>query len=205
MSASEFELVLECIREHPGATGKEIASRLRSKGHTQFTSRLANQVLYRLLAAELVDRDGSSDKPRWFEGKTWTAGTATNSTSPTKRPLREDTSGVREYLIASTKVKVLLDDEASPNDPYVHPDWVGSHVIASINIKHPFWILRLTNSSENALYSMFVAIDAYVQWKAAQLHEPPDATEIQRMRDFAFRHCTLLSSEIPNSDQMFDA
>ena len=201
VTKSDFELVVDCIQKSPGLTGREISAQLRRSGHSQFTSKVANQTLYKLLAAELVERDGTGDKPRWFPGGKWTIqdSTVTSISSP-KRPLDPSERKTKVFQIASTEVRVILDQESSSNDPYLSPDWVGSHVVASVNVLHPFWTIRLNSPEDKALYCMFAAVDAYVQWKIAQLHEPPDATELQNMRDYALRFCTLSETEAINPD-----
>jgi len=201
MPESDFEIVVDCISKHPGLTGREIATQLRRSGHSRFTSKLANQTLYRLLTAELVSRDGSSEKPTWFPRGDWVGRSQEkNKVSPIKRPLDPTVSRIRKYQIASIEVRVIVDQEPSPNDPYMNPDWVGSHVIASVNANHPFWNIRLVSPEDIAIYCMISAIDAYVLWKIAQLHEPPDATELQTMRDYAIRFCTLIETQEISSD-----
>lgn len=201
MPESDFELVVSCIKKYPGSTGREIASQLRRNGHSHFTSKVVNQALYNLLSAELVDRDGSGEKPRWFPGGEWISQAPLSKTTPSpKRPLDPSQRKIKVYQIASTEVRVIIDEEISPNDPYISPDWVGSHVVVSVNSNHPFWTIRLNSPEENALYCMFAAVDAYVQWKVAKLHEPPDATELQNMRDYALRFCTLLETEAIKRD-----
>jgi hypothetical protein len=187
-------------------TGREVATFLRKQGHSQFDSKRANQVLYRLHAASLVDRDASGDKPRWNPSGIWDARPDASATrNRSKRPLSVANPEIKLYLVAKTEVKVLKDQTASPNDHYVNTDWVGTHVVASININHPFWTLRLNGPEDEALYCMFAAVDAYVQWKIAQLHEPPDAYEVMRMRDNALRYCSLAESEQVMNDQRFGA
>ena len=199
MPGSDFELVVDCIKKFPGLTGREIASQLRKSGHERFTSKVTNQTLYKLLTAELIERDGTGDKPRWFPGGQWIDHRPASNITPTpKRPLDPRQRKTRIFQIASTEVRVIIDDEVSPNDPYLAPDWVGTHVIVSVNSNHPFWTIRLNSPEDKALYSMFAAVDAYVQWKIAQLHEPPDATELQNMRDYALRFCTLTETEAIN-------
>ncbi len=177
-------------------TGREISSQLRRNGHSRFTSKVVNQTLYKLLTAQLVERDGSGDKPKWFPGGEWMNQSTPSKPTPTpKRPLDPSQRKVKAFKIASTEVRVIIDEDLSTNDPYLSPDWVGSHVVVSVNSQHPFWTIRLTTPEERALYCMFAAVDAYVQWKVAQLHEPPDATELQTMRDYALRFCTLLEAE----------
>lgn len=201
MPLSDFELVVKCVSEFPGLTGREIATQLRRSGHSHFTSKIANQTLYKLLAAELVDRDGSGNKPRWFPGGEWANQPRSRKLiSVPKRPLNPSERKVKIFNIASTEIRVIFNDELSSNDPYLLPDWTGSFVVVSVNTQHPFWNIRLTSSEDKALYCMFVAVDAYVQWKVVQLHEPPDATELQNLRDNALRFCTLQEAESIKSD-----
>lgn len=201
MSDSDFEIVVNCITKYPGSTGREIASQLRRNGHSRFTSKVVNQTLYKLLTAELVTRDGTGEKPKWFPGGEWLGQTPTAVVSNTpKRPLDPSQRKIKIFKIASTEVRLIVDDELSPNDPYLAPDWVGSHVVVSINTQHPFWTIRLSTPEDKSLYCMIAAVDAYVQWKVAQLHEPPDATELQHMRDYALRFCTLVEAEAITPD-----
>jgi hypothetical protein len=201
VSPSDFELILSCIKANPGLTARELGSKLRKQGHERFSSRLTNQLLYRLHAASMIDRDGTGDKPRWHPNGDWSDGAREpSSASAEKRLLDSRDKEIRSYEIASVKVKVLLTNEMSLNDPYMIPDWVGSHIISSVNTVHPFWTLRLGTATDRALYCMMAAIDAYLQWKVAQLHEPPDATELQKMKDDALRFCTLLDAESPTPD-----
>jgi hypothetical protein len=88
----------------------------------------------------------------------------------------------------------------SPNDPYFDTEWAGKHQTVSLNTNHPFWSVRLNSDGDRAIYCMIAAIDAYVLWKIAQLHEPPDASETQKMRDYALRFCTLTDTELLTSD-----
>ena len=206
MESSDFGLVLDALNAKPGMTGREVATYLRTRGHNRFTSTLANQVLYRLLATSMVECDTTGYRPRWRTSNSWAPKNSAASLKPVaKRPLAITDQPIKKYLVASTEVRVLLDQQMSPNDPYVSTDWVGPHVVASVNLKHPFWTLRLDGLKDEALYCMFVAVDAYVQWKVAQLHEPPDAREVQKMRDFALRYCTLAESDQIMSDQRTDA
>lgn len=203
---SDFEIVTEGVARFPGSTARELASHLRRQGHERFNSKLANQILYRLLAAQMVQRDGSGDKPKWFPSEVAADKRSSQYESrDVKRPLSQSENDLRRYLISNTDIKVLIDRNASPNDPYLVPDWVGSHIVASINANHPFWNLRLSTPADRALYCMVCAADAYVQWKIAQLHEPPDSTEVQTMRDFALRLCTLVETEAPMNDEMSPA
>ncbi len=199
MGSTDFELVLACVAERPGLTGREISTVLKRQGHTRFTSKLVNQTLYRLLTADLVSRDSSGEKPKWSPGNLGATKSSPDANLP-KRPFARTDQQVRTFRIANTDVRVLLDEEMSPNDPYISPDWVGSHVIVSVNARHPFWAIRIESPGDQALYSMIVAIDGYVMWKVAQLNEPPDATEVQKLRDYALRFCVLEDTETPTSD-----
>ncbi len=201
MTKSDFEIVFGAVEKNPNATGREISNWLKKNGHERFDSKLTNQTLYRLLSSEIVSRDGSQVKPRWSVGQTWGSNANSEPNRPLDyRPLKAHDLEVRDFKIANTHVKVIIERELSSNDPYMSPDWVGSHVVASINANHPFWVLRLGSDSDRALFSMIAALDAYVQWRVAQLSELPDATEILKMRDQALRFCTLLELEPPTTE-----
>ena len=201
MIKSDFEIVLDAVAKNQRATGREISNWLKKNGQPKFDSKLTNQILYRLLSSEIVDRDGSGDKPRWSVGRTWASSDALDAKGEiVLRPLSAREAKIREYKIASTIVKVILETDLSSNDPYMSPDWVGTHVVAAINTNHPFWTLRLGDGSEKSLFTMIAALDAYVQWRAAQLSEPPDATEMLKLRDQALRFCTLMELEAPTTE-----
>jgi len=198
---SDFEILLDNLSRTPGVTARQLSTNLRKSGHTRFTSKLVNQILYRLLAIQFVERDSSGDKPRWTTSSISKFDTPQAfTTRPVKRPLQTASVNTISYRIADTEVRLLEDHNLSPNDPYIHPDWVGSHIVVSLNTTHPFWKMRLTNVSEYALFRLIVAVDAYVQWKIARLTEPPDANEVMNLRDYAFRFCTLESTEQPRND-----
>jgi hypothetical protein len=169
---------------------------LRKRGHAQFTSKLVNRVLYRLLATQFVERDGSEGKPKWTASSTWASQKpAKSSANLAQRPLRAESVSAISYKIADTEVRLLEEDTLSPNDPYIQPDWVGSHIVVSVNTNHPFWKMRLTSNTSHALFRLVAAVDAYVQWKIARLSEPPTATEVAKLRDYALRFCILESTE----------
>ena len=103
---------------------------------------------------------------------------------------------MRLFRVADTTVKVILDSSMSPNDQFIVPDWIGPYVVVTVNTAHPFWEMRLTTDPERTLTMLFYAIDGYVSWRTAQLHEPPDATELIKIRDEALRFSTLHETEI---------
>jgi len=172
-----------------------LAAHIRKRTEPGFTSRNANQILYRLLRANLVEKNGSTTTP------TWSAETenlfSENRPDPTSERLAipiGSLDGLDPVIIqiGTTEVKVMFEKISSINDPYMSPDWVGTHVLATINCNHPFWTLRLRDDSQRALFAFMVAQDAYVQWKSSQLHEPPDPAEQLIIRDAAMRLCTTL-------------
>jgi hypothetical protein len=201
MKASDFEILTRILQDNPGTTARELSAKVRAAGHSHFTPKLVNQLLYRLLATEIVQQDGSGEKPRWSTSTGWQSRSSVpRSKNLEKRPLNPQSSKFVTYKIADTEIRLLEDESMSPNDPYLLPDWIGSHIVVSLNTNHPFWQIRLTIPTDRALYRMIAAIDAYVQWKVARLTEPPDATEVKNLRDYALRFCTLVSTEISTND-----
>lgn len=193
---SDFETVLDHLSRTPGITARELGADLRKSGHTHFTTKLVNQILYRLFATQFVERDGSNDKPRWTVSQSWESGTHSKSQKVlVKRPLRIESAPSVVFRIADTEVRILEDGSLSPNDSYIQPDWVGTHIVVSVNTNHPFWLMRLTTDRDYALFRLTTAVDAYVQWQIARLTEPPDATEVMKLRDYALRFCTLEVTE----------
>ena len=193
MADSDFEVVLKTLKEYPNATAKELAAHIKQHKGSAFTSKNVNQVLYRLLTANLVIRNGSSEKPTWAVSTEWIQKDSSVSTSDRPKVPVGSIDGQSPVVIqiGSTEVRVIFDKKSSVNDPYMSPDWVGSYVLATVNCNHPFWTLRLHNDNERSLFSVMVAQDAYIQWKSSQLHEPPDPRELLVIRDNAMRLTTL--------------
>lgn len=191
---SDFELVLNEVKRQAGGTARDVAKRLRANGHSAFTASRTNQTLYRLLAVDLVERDGDGEVPTW---RPTTAGQREGATkSRAARPVKDiGASNLLTYRIASTSVRVLLAEDLSPNDPYYTPDWVGEHLLATVNVRHPFWTTRLGSATDKSLFVMAIAVDAYVHWRSVCMSEPPEPHETHALRDAAFRYCTLLTTE----------
>jgi hypothetical protein len=203
VSRGDFELVLAVLSKESTLTAREISKRLRTGGNERFTTKVTNQVLYRLLTADLVIRDGTGEKPKWSINRSWFG---TESAAPLKiksmnpRPLRRHNSFDRNFLVSETMVKVIFSDLQSVNDPYLTPDWVGSNIISTINCNHPFWQTRLVSDENRSLFAMVCAVDAYVEWKIVQMNSSVEISEIERLRDQAFRYCSLLEAEKTTPD-----
>lgn len=191
---SDFEVVLNEVERNEGGTAREIAKRLRANGHSAFTASRTNQTLYRLLAIDLVERDGDGQVPTW---RSTSAARREGTAKPrAARPVKDiGASNLLTYQIASTSVRVLLAEGLSPNDPYYTPDWVGEHLLATVNVRHPFWSTRLDSTTDRSLFVMAIAVDAYVHWRSVCMSEPPEPHETHALRDAAFRYCTLLTTE----------
>lgn len=194
MAESIFEQISQILKKTPNLTAREIAAKVRSQGQTSFTSKLANQNLYRMLNAGLVIRDDNYI-PLWRESSDRRQVQDPQPT-PAQRPLKVSQAEMRLFRVADTTVKVILDSSMSPNDQFIVPDWIGPYVVVTVNTAHPFWEMRLTTDPERTLTMLFYAIDGYVSWRTAQLHEPPDATELIKLRDVALRFSTLHETEI---------
>lgn len=191
---SDFEAVLNEVKRHEGGTARDIAKRLRANGHSIFTASRTNQILYRLLAVDLVQRVGDGDVPTWKP----TSARPREGTAKSRaaRPVKDiGASNLLTYRIASTSVRVLLAEDLSPNDPYYTPDWVGEHLLATVNVRHPFWTTRLGTTADRSLFVMAIAVDAYVHWRSVCMSEPPEPHETHALRDAALRYCTLLTTE----------
>lgn len=203
VNRGDFELVLAVLSKESSLTAREVSSRLHTGGNERFTSKATNQVLYRLLTADLVIRDGTGAKPRWSINNSWFDSesiTPLRIKSMNPRPLRSHTSLDRDFLVSETIVKVIFSEVQSANDPYLTPDWVGAHIISTVNCNHPFWQTRLVSDEARALFAMVCAVDAYVEWKVVQMNRPVEISELERLRDQAFRYCSLLEAEKTTTD-----
>ncbi len=196
---SDFELVLAFLDREHLRTARELATALRGSNHSDFKSKKVNQVLYRLLNAGLVERHVIGDKPRWILPNVDRS--TSNGMSPDlkvipKRPLQDrPDERERTFLVASTLVKVIEDPNLSANDPYLIPDWVGTHVVATVNSQHLFWQTRVASESDRSLFLMLAAVDAYVQWQCAKMIEQPTFQDINRLKSRALQHCSLASTD----------
>jgi len=203
VNRGDFELALAVLSKESSLTAREVSRRLRAGGNERFTSKATNQVLYRLLTADLAIRDGTGEKPKWSINNSWfdAESIAPLSIKPMNpRPLRSHNSFDRDFLVSETIVKVIFSGIQSVNDPYLTPDWVGSHIISTVNCNHSFWQTRLVSDETRALFAMVCAVDAYVEWKIVQMNRPVEISEIERFRDQAFRYCSLLEAEKTTPD-----
>lgn len=198
MSHSDSEIILEVLASHRDLLARDIATRIRNRGLGDFDRTRVNSALYKLYSLKLVTKKEVAGKPRWSKAD------SSDSDSPPQvferrddqRPLKQVPIAESAYFrIAETPIKIISDSGQSPNDPYLSADWVGSQIVAAINTSHRFWTMRLTSEVERTLYLMMCAVDAYVQWRIAQMTEPPDATETLFLRDSALRYCTLIEAQ----------
>lgn len=65
-------------------------------------------------------------------------------------------------------VKIYLNSEVSPNDPYYIADWPGDDLLVNINTKHKHWRRIVKDSSSFYLYVLDCVFDGLAEWKSAQ-------------------------------------
>ena len=198
MSPSDSEIVLEILSSYDDLLAREIAVKIRERGLGDFDRSRVNSALYKLYSLKMVTKKDIAGKPRWSKSGRGDSGSTVRTTliADQKRPLQHvPVSEAAYFRIAETPIKIIIDSGQSPNDPYLSADWVGTQVVASVNASHRFWGMRITNEAERTLYLMMCAVDAYVQWRIAQMTELPDATETLNLRDSALRFCTLIEAQ----------
>jgi|GEM_PF-6198196 len=111
VNRGDFELALAVLSKESSLTAREVSRRLRAGGNERFTSKATNQVLYRLLTADLAIRDGTGEKPKWSINNSWfdAESIAPLSIKPMNpRPLRSHNSFDRDFLVSETIVKVIF-------------------------------------------------------------------------------------------------
>ena len=68
-------------------------------------------------------------------------------------------------MIGDTPVRLYLDVNASPNDPYFSADFPGDEVIVAVNAKHTHFH-RVSGAPGVRNYLMECVYDALAEWKA---------------------------------------
>lgn len=201
---SDFEIVLAHLDGASMKTARELSVVLQKGDHSEFKSKRVNQVLYRLLNAGLVERRVIGGKPRWKLPDKVTSSSVGTYPVPAaipQRPLKDRPHDrERTFVVASTPVKVIQDSSLSANDPYLIPDWVGTHVVASVNVQHLFWATRIVSESDRSLFLMLAAVDAYVQWQCAKMVVQPTFQDFSRLKSRALQHCSLASTDAAKTD-----
>jgi hypothetical protein len=85
--------------------------------------------------------------------------------------------------LAGIKVKIYLDPNMSPNDPYVTIESSSPEsVLTIVNRAHPHWA-ELADSQDALNYLRHCVYDAFAEWKARQKASTIDPGTIRQLKD----------------------
>jgi hypothetical protein len=91
----------------------------------------------------------------------------------TFEPLREAVAtrqADQTFVLGQYRIKLFMDSERSPNDPYFLGDYVSDDVISvCVNMQHPFWVEKVVNAQDMVIFVLNCIYDALAEWKCMKL------------------------------------
>jgi hypothetical protein len=88
-----------------------------------------------------------------------------------KEPMKETVQYLKPdsvIKVGDHVVKIFLNREVSPNDPYYIADWPNKELLININTRHLHWKRIVTSADSLFLYVLDCVFDGLAEWKAAQ-------------------------------------
>lgn len=198
---SDFEIITEILKKHPGSTAREIAKYAVSIKvvDSQIESHLwdkgrVNSTLYKMLVQNLVKKE-TRDGPRPF----WVLNVGSELDIPQPKvqlakanynakshlPLK----AINDYqqIVQGRTIQIALNDKAASNDLYISCDWLEDRIFVAINVNHPYIQNLVTSDSILLEFLRFLAIDAYTEWRIIMNSQNQDFISLIRIRDKALR------------------
>ena len=114
-------------------------------------------------------------------------------------PMKETIKYLEPNLIIKVGehlVKIYLNDQVSPNDPYYRPDWPNQDLIININTRHIHWNRIVKDSDSFFLYVLDCVFDGLSEWKAAKKTSPIHHDTFKYLKDgFLRQHFESFSQQ----------
>ena len=200
---SDFEVILEIIKENGSLTAREIAKYAKDHGKT-WVRKDANSNLYKMLIQQLVRKDSSEKVPKWTLGsadQSKTQSEVTNSEQILNKGRKYQVKTLDhivdeknfEIKVKGVTIKYAYDLSATSNDPYMSVDWLQDSLFISVNSQHPFWEIFIDTPDEQLLYLQFLAQDALINWHVAKKGDEISSSSLSEVRDSVLREIALIN------------
>jgi hypothetical protein len=200
---SDFEVILEIIKENGSLTAREIAKYAKDHGKT-WVRKDANSNLYKMLIQQLVRKDSSEKVPKWTLGsadQSKTQSEITNSEQILNKGRKYQVKSLDhivdeqnfEIKVKGVTIKYAYDLSATSNDPYMIVDWLQDKLFISVNSQHPFWEIFIDTPDEQLLYLQFLAQDALINWHVAKKGDEISSSSLSEVRDSVLREIALIN------------
>ena len=200
---SDFEVILEIIKENGSLTAREIAKYAKDHGKT-WVRKDANSNLYKMLIQQLVRKDSSEKVPKWTLGsadQSKTQSEVTNSEQILNKGRKYQVKSLDhivdeqnfEIKVKGVTIKYAYDLSATSNDPYMIVDWLQDKLFISVNSQHPFWEIFIDTPDEQLLYLQFLAQDALINWHVAKKGDEISSSSLSEVRDSVLREIALIN------------
>jgi len=200
---SDFEVILEIIKENGSLTAREIAKYAKDHGKT-WVRKDANSNLYKMLIQQLVRKDSSEKVPKWTlssADQSKTQSEITNSEQILNKGRKYQVKSLDhivdeqnfEIKVKGVTIKYAYDLSATSNDPYMIVDWLQDKLFISVNSQHPFWEIFIDTPDEQLLYLQFLAQDALINWHVAKKGDEISSSSLSEVRDSVLREIALIN------------
>jgi len=200
---SDFEVILEIIKENGSLTAREIAKYAKDHGKT-WVRKDANSNLYKMLTQQLVRKDSSEKVPKWTlssADQSKTQSEITNSEQILNKGRKYQVKSLDhivdeqnfEIKVKGVTIKYAYDLSATSNDPYMIVDWLQDKLFISVNSQHPFWEIFIDTPDEQLLYLQFLAQDALINWHVAKKGDEISSSSLSEVRDSVLREIALIN------------
>lgn len=189
---SDFELIIEILKDGKPKIAREIAKIAREKGF-DWSRENANSALYKMLRKLLVVKVETEKAPLWTLPEFASTIVETNqkpnpmviSFKAKNIPLKANEDFT--IKVQDIEIQFQFDPLLSPNAPYMSGDWLNQIIFVTLNPHHPYWKSFIDDETKRGLFLTNVASEAYVQWHVAKMTSPVSPWKLLELRDKALR------------------
>jgi hypothetical protein len=170
---SDFELINKVLGAHRSLTAREISVAVTEFG-VRWDKGHANSVLYKMLVRGLVEKDTTQGtRPYWQIAN---PSESPQKSEPTrikvlnKHPQKDEfipLIAVCDYTLSLSEnvIEFALNNDSSPNDPYISCDWLDEKIFVAINSNHPYIMRGISSDLILSEFLLFLALDASCEWR----------------------------------------
>lgn len=170
---SDFELISKVLAPSKSLTAREISGAVTEFG-VKWDKGHANSVLYKMLARGLVVKDTTQGtRPYWqiaITSETVQRSEPARIKVLNRHPQKDEfipLLAVSDYTISLSEnvIEFALNNDSSPNDPYISCDWLDEKIFVAINSNHPYIMRGISNELVLSEFLLFLALDASCEWR----------------------------------------